>query len=133
VSRRAIHHQRAASLPPRHHYSLEGLVGAAADSWQLIINVGGHEFRTRLANLHQFPRSRLGRIVRSESWEEVRTFCDGFIPGDPPTVFFDRRAAGRPTDPPQEPAGLQHGARPVQVRRAPHLRAELRTRGPDGP
>ena len=35
-------------------------------------------------------RSRLGRIVLADSLAEVLEFCDGCVPGEPPSIYFDR-------------------------------------------
>ena len=66
----------------------------------MILNVGGSEFWTKVANLRKLPRcsnamfkmykssqrSRLGRIVFASSMEEILRFCDGFVAGDIPQV-----------------------------------------------
>jgi len=43
------------------------------------------------------PRSRIGRLVRARSVQQVNTVCDKFLPAgrgsQEPTVYFDRNGA----------------------------------------
>ena len=72
----------------------------------IILNVGGHEFWTKVSNLRKLPRclrmipcsvqnvqicprrSRLGRIVFASSMEEILRFCDGFVAASVPQVLY---------------------------------------------
>ena len=56
----------------------------------MIVNVSGREFVTRWKNFLRFPNTRLGRIFQAISVEEILLLCDGFLPGDPPIIFFFR-------------------------------------------
>ena len=61
------------------------------DNWRTaIINLSGKEFRTKLRHLRRYPNSRLGKIAMAKSKEEILSYCDGFIPGESPVIFFYR-------------------------------------------
>ena len=62
-----------------------------SDDWRtIILSLGGKEFRTKLKNLKTFPLSRLGIIANAKSKETIERLCDGFVPGIPPVIYFDR-------------------------------------------
>ena len=64
---------------------------ADSNDWKsVIISIAGKEFRTKMKNLKRFPKSRLGKVALAKSKEEVSELCDGFIPGNPPVIFFYR-------------------------------------------
>ena len=64
---------------------------AGSDHWKsVIISIAGREFRTKMKNLQRYPKSRLGKVALAKSKEEVTELCDGFIPGNPPVIFFYR-------------------------------------------
>ena len=49
--------------------------------------------RTKAANFHKYPTSRLARLIRAcakRNKKEVEALCDGYVPGNPPIFFFDR-------------------------------------------
>ena len=61
------------------------------DDWKtVIISIAGKEFRTKMKNLRRYPKSRLGKISLAKSKDEVLELCDGFVPGNPPVLFFYR-------------------------------------------
>ena len=60
------------------------------DQRTVIINLSGTQFRTKIANLFKYPTSRLGRISLATSYKQISDLCDGFIPGQTPTIYFDR-------------------------------------------
>ena len=59
-------------------------------SQTILINLSGKEFRTKIENLYSYPTSRLGKISLATSYEQISQLCDGFIPGNPPMIYFDR-------------------------------------------
>ena len=66
-------------------------VKARAGDWEtIVINISGKEFRTRMRNLRRYPSSRLGKIALASSRQQITNLCDGFIPGQPPIVFYFR-------------------------------------------
>ena len=56
----------------------------------VIINCGGVDYRSKIANFSKHPASRLGKIFRAKTKEEILNHCDGYIPGNPPIIYFDR-------------------------------------------
>ena len=62
------------------------------DLRNVIINISGAEFRTKWKNLKKYHKSRLGKISLARSLEECSELCDGFIPGNPPVIFFHRNS-----------------------------------------
>ena len=61
------------------------------NKWRtVIINVGGVCYRSKISNFSKYPASRLGKIFRAKSTSEILEHCDGYKPGNPPVIFFDR-------------------------------------------
>ena len=61
------------------------------NKWRtVVINVGGVSYRSKISNFSKFPASRLGKIFRARSTNEILEFCDGYKAGNPPIIFFDR-------------------------------------------
>ena len=56
----------------------------------VVINVGGVDYRSRITNFTKYPASRLGKISRAPNTEAILALCDGYIPGAPPILYFDR-------------------------------------------
>ena len=56
----------------------------------VVINVGGIDYRSKITNFSKYPASRLGKIFRAPKTEDILKLCDGYIPGSPPILFFDR-------------------------------------------
>ena len=56
----------------------------------VIINIGGVDYRSKITNFSKFPASRLGKIVRASTTQEILKLCDGYIPGSPPILYFDK-------------------------------------------
>ena len=56
----------------------------------VIINIGGGDYRSKITNFSKFPASRLGKIVRASTTKEILKLCDGYIPGSPPILYFDK-------------------------------------------
>ena len=56
----------------------------------ITINISGKEFMTKFSNFARYPDSRLGQIYLSTSYDQMRTHCDGVIPGDNLVLFFQR-------------------------------------------
>ena len=56
----------------------------------VVINIGGIDYRSKISNFSKFPASRLGKITRAKTTEEILKLCDGYIPGAPPILFFDK-------------------------------------------
>ncbi len=63
----------------------------AASRGKMFINVGGTRFKVKVSNFARMaPKSRLFRLVRADSEEEILRLCDGFTPGETPEYFFNR-------------------------------------------
>ena len=61
------------------------------NKWRtVVINVGGVLYRSRISNFSKYPASRLGKIFRAKTSAEILEHCDGYKPGNPPVIFFDR-------------------------------------------
>ena len=61
------------------------------NKWRtVVINVGGVVYRSRISNFQKYPASRLGKIFRAKTSDEILEHCDGYKPGNPPVLFFDR-------------------------------------------
>ena len=61
------------------------------NKWRtVVINVGGVDYRSKISNFQKYPASRLGKIFRATSKEEILLHCDGYVPGNPPVIYFDR-------------------------------------------
>ena len=61
------------------------------NKWRtVVINVGGVLYRSRISNFSKYPASRLGKIFRAKTSAEILGHCDGYKPGNPPVIFFDR-------------------------------------------
>ena len=59
--------------------------------WEtVVVNISGKEFRTRMRHLRRYPNSRLGKIAMATSRGQILSLCDGYIPGQPPIIFFYR-------------------------------------------
>ena len=56
----------------------------------VVINIGGIDYRSKISNFSKFPGSRLGKIVRAKTTDDILKLCDGYIPGAPPILFFDK-------------------------------------------
>ena len=68
-----------------------GLPEISINKWRtVVINVGGIDYRSKIANFQKYPASRLGKIFRATSTEEILLHCDGYVPGNPPVIYFDR-------------------------------------------
>ena len=55
----------------------------------VVLDVGGEKFKMETEILRKLPATRLGRLLNASSVEEILSFCDEFVPGDPPEYFFD--------------------------------------------
>ena len=55
-----------------------------------IIDIGGTHYRSKVTNFARYPASRLGKIFRAKSTKEILLYCDGYTPGNPPILYFDR-------------------------------------------
>ena len=61
------------------------------NKWRtVVINVGGVDYRSKISNFSKYPASRLGKIFRAKTKEEILLYCDGYKPGNPPVIYFDR-------------------------------------------
>ncbi len=56
----------------------------------MILDVGGRRHKVLESNFNIFPNTRLGKLVRARTEEDVLALCDGFLDGDTPEFFFDR-------------------------------------------
>ena len=55
-----------------------------------ILDVGGVHYRSKITNFSKHPASRLGKIFRARTTQDLLRYCDGFTPSNPPVVYFDR-------------------------------------------
>lgn len=61
------------------------------NKWRtVVINVGGVSYRSKISNFSKYPASRLGKIFHAKTTSEILEHCDGYKPGNPPVIFFDR-------------------------------------------
>ena len=56
----------------------------------VILDVGGEKFIIEKKLLQRYPRSRLARLMRANTVQDVLKHCEEFTPGSPPEYFFDR-------------------------------------------
>ena len=56
----------------------------------VILDVGGERFIAQRNALLKYPTTRLGKLMRSSTIQGILSFCDEFVPGDPPEYFFDK-------------------------------------------
>lgn len=56
----------------------------------MILDVGGRRHKVLESNFNIFPNTRLGKLVRARTEDDVLNLCDGFLDGDTPEFFFDR-------------------------------------------
>ena len=56
----------------------------------VILDVGGERFIAQRNSLLKYPTTRLGKLMRASTIQGILTFCDEFVPGDPPEYFFDK-------------------------------------------
>ena len=69
----------------------ENLSEIKRNHWRtVVINVGGVKYRSKISNFSKYPASRLGKIFRAGTTDEILEYCDGYKPGNPPMIFFDR-------------------------------------------
>ena len=69
----------------------ENLSEIKRNHWRtVVINVGGVKYRSKISNFSKYPASRLGKIFRARTTNEILEYCDGYKPGNPPMIFFDR-------------------------------------------
>nr|XP_040575463.1 potassium voltage-gated channel protein Shab-like isoform X1 [Lepeophtheirus salmonis] len=60
-------------------------------------NVGGQKHQVLAKNFSPFPNSRLSKLIRSKTTEEIKSFCDRYVESDEsglPQFFFDRNWGG---------------------------------------
>jgi hypothetical protein len=55
-----------------------------------IIDIGGTHYRSKITNFTRYPASRLGKIFRATSIDEILLHCDAYTPGNPPVLYFDK-------------------------------------------
>lgn len=51
---------------------------AFSSSRALILDVGGRRHKVLDSNFNIFPNTRLGKLVRAKTLEEILNLCDGF-------------------------------------------------------
>ena len=69
----------------------ENLSEIKRNHWRtVVINVGGVKYRSKISNFSKYPASRLGKIFRARTTNEILEYCDGYKPGNPPMIYFDR-------------------------------------------
>ena len=56
----------------------------------MILDVGGRRHKVLESNFNIFPNTRLGKLVRAKTEEDILSLCDGYLDGDIPEYFFDR-------------------------------------------
>ena len=56
----------------------------------IILDVGGTRFQVSRSSLSRYPDTRLGKLVTTDSVEQILTLCEEFRPGNPEEYFFDR-------------------------------------------
>ncbi len=56
----------------------------------MILDVGGRRHKVLESNFNIFPNTRLGKLVRARTEEDILGLCDGFLDADTPEFFFDR-------------------------------------------
>ncbi len=56
----------------------------------LILDVGGRRHKVLESNFNIFPNTRLGKLVRARTEEDILNLCDGYLEGEVPEYFFDR-------------------------------------------
>lgn len=76
---------------PRYISSSASVVRCLASSRRLTLVVGGTRHEVLWTTLARFPNSRLGRLSRCRTQEEILRLCDGFnLDANPVEFFFDR-------------------------------------------
>ena len=63
----------------------------------VIIDVGGERYQANRDSFLKYPETRLGRLMKSGSIEEILTLCEEYIPGNPPEYFFDKNPENFPS------------------------------------
>ena len=56
----------------------------------MVLDVGGRRHKVLESNFNIFPNTRLGKLVRARTEEDILGLCDGFLDGETPEFFFDR-------------------------------------------
>lgn len=56
----------------------------------VVIDVGGEKFHAKREIFLNFPTTRLGRLMSSNTTQQVLELCDEFSPSQPQQFFFDR-------------------------------------------
>ena len=63
----------------------------------VIIDVGGERFQANRDSFLKYPNTRLGRLMKSSSIQEILSLCEEYIPGNPPEYFFDKNPENFPS------------------------------------
>ena len=69
------------------------------DNRSVIIDVGGDRFTALKSTLERYPMTRLGKVVKANTVEQILQNCDEFVPGMTPEFFFDRNPDNFPSIP----------------------------------
>lgn len=56
----------------------------------MVLDVGGRRHKVLDSNFSIFPNTRLGKLVRARTEEDILNLCDGYKSGSVPEFFFDR-------------------------------------------
>lgn len=56
----------------------------------MVLDVGGRKFKVLESNFNVYPNTRLGKLARARTEEEILSLCDGYLEGQTPEYFFDR-------------------------------------------
>ena len=56
----------------------------------LLLNVGGMNFRVMRSNFSILPRTRLSRLARAYTKEQILSLCDGYTEGEVKEFYFNR-------------------------------------------
>ena len=63
----------------------------------VILDVGGERFQGCRDHFIKYPKTRLGRLMKTDNVEEILSLCDEYVPGKPPEYFFDRNPENFPS------------------------------------
>ena len=66
-----------------------GAAQTMSSNHYVILDIGGERFQAEREIFENFPTTRLGKLVQSSTMDDILSYCDEFVPGDPPEYFFD--------------------------------------------
>ncbi|TRY79557.1 hypothetical protein TCAL_13754, partial [Tigriopus californicus] len=77
-------------ITPRIKYDNHHLNGWCSHFRSMVLDVGGRRHKVLDSNFSIFPNTRLGKLVRARTEEDILNLCDGYKSGSVPEFFFDR-------------------------------------------